>query len=97
VLLAPARSDDPCPMTVIEALADGLPVLGSDRGGLPELVGEDAGLPVEDPAAWSAALTALWTDPAARAAAGAAALARARTRHSPDAWYAGLMAVYSAA
>ncbi|HEV7772816.1 MAG TPA: glycosyltransferase family 4 protein [Conexibacter sp.] len=97
VLLAPARSDDPCPMTVIEALADGLPVLGSDRGGLRELVGEDAALPVDDPAVWNAALTALWSDPAARAAAGAAALARARIRHSPDAWYAGLMGVYDGA
>jgi len=96
VLLAPSRSDDPCPMTVVEALADGLPVLGSARGGIPELVGADAALPVDDPAAWSAALTALWTDPAARAAAGAAALARARERHSPDAWYAGLTAVYGA-
>jgi glycosyltransferase involved in cell wall biosynthesis len=96
VLLAPARSDDPCPMTVIEAMAEGLPVLGSDRGGLPELVGPDATLPVDDRIAWSAALTALWTDPAARAAAGATALARARGRHSPDAWYAGLMGVYGA-
>lgn len=94
VLLAPSRSDDPCPMTVIEAMADGLPVLGSARGGIPELVGEDQALPVDDPAAWSVALTALWTDPTARAAAGAAALDRAHTRHSPDAWYAGLMDVY---
>jgi len=95
VLLAPSRSDDPCPMTVVEALADGLPVLGSSRGGIPELVGADVALPVDDPAAWSTALTALWTDPAARAAAGAAALARAHERHSPDAWYAGLTAVYA--
>jgi glycosyltransferase involved in cell wall biosynthesis len=94
VLLAPARSDDPCPMTVIEALADGLPVLGSRQGGIPELVGEDVALPVDDAAAWSAALTALWSDPAARAVAGAAALARARARHSPDVWYAELMAIY---
>jgi glycosyltransferase involved in cell wall biosynthesis len=94
VLLAPARSDDPCPMTVVEALADGLPVLGSTRGGLPELVGEGAALPVDDPAAWRAALTALWSDSAARAAAGAAALERARRRHSPDVWYEGLMKVY---
>jgi glycosyltransferase involved in cell wall biosynthesis len=94
VLLAPARSDDPCPMTVIEALADGLPVLGSDRGGIPELIGEEAALPIADEAAWVAALRALWTDPAARADAGAAALARARTRHSPEAWYNGLMEVY---
>ena len=94
VLLAPAHSDDPCPMTVIEALADGLPVLGSDRGGIPELVGEEASLPVDDESAWVAALRALWSDPAARATAGAAALDRARTDHSPDAWYKGLMEVY---
>jgi glycosyltransferase involved in cell wall biosynthesis len=94
VLLAPSRSDDPCPMAVVEALADGLPVLGSDRGGIPGLVGRGAALPLERPAAWSAALSALWTDPAARAAAGAAALARARAHHSPDAWYAALTRVY---
>ena len=94
VLLAPARSDDPCPMTVIEALADGVPVLGSDRGGIPELIGEDAALTVDDPAAWRATLTALWSDPAVRAAAGAAALERARTRHSFDAWYERLMELY---
>jgi glycosyltransferase involved in cell wall biosynthesis len=94
LLLAPARSDDPCPMTVVEAMADGLPVLGSARGGIPELVGADAALPVDDPSAWVRALRALWSDPAARAAAGAAALARARARHSADAWYKGLMDVY---
>jgi len=96
VLLAPSRNDDPCPMAVVEALADGVPVLGSARGGIPELIGEDAALPPDDPAAWRAALSALWSDPAARAAAGAAALARARERHSPDVWYAGLMGVYAA-
>jgi glycosyltransferase involved in cell wall biosynthesis len=96
VLLAPSRSDDPCPMSVIEALADGVPVLGSTRGGLPELIGEDATLPVDDPAAWRRALSTLWSDPAARAAAGAAALARARMRHAPDAWYEALMRVYGA-
>ncbi|MGN6187679.1 MAG: glycosyltransferase family 4 protein [Conexibacter sp.] len=96
VLLAPARYDDPCPMAVIEAMADGLPVLGGDRGGVPELVGADMALPVDDVSAWAAALRALWSDPAARAAAGAAALARARARHSPDAWYEGLMRVYDA-
>jgi glycosyltransferase involved in cell wall biosynthesis len=94
VLLAPSRSDDPCPMSVVEAMADGLPVLASTQGGLPELLGEEPTLPLDDPSAWAVALRALWSDPAARAAAGAAALARARERHSFDAWYEGLMRVY---
>ena len=34
---------DPCPNTVLEALASGLPVLYSASGGVPELVGEAAG------------------------------------------------------
>lgn len=37
--------NDPCPNVVIEALSSGLPVLYTDSGGVPELVG-DAGLPV---------------------------------------------------
>ena len=94
VMLAPSRSDDSCPMSVVEALADGLPVLGSTRGGIPELVGPDAALAPADAPAWAGALSALWSDPARRAAAGADALARARARHSPDAWYEALMAVY---
>lgn len=38
------KHNDPCPNTVLEALAVGLPVLYSDSGGVPELVGTDAGV-----------------------------------------------------
>jgi glycosyltransferase involved in cell wall biosynthesis len=38
------KHNDPCPNTVLEALATGLPVLYSDNGGVPELVGADAGI-----------------------------------------------------
>jgi glycosyltransferase involved in cell wall biosynthesis len=43
------KQNDPCPYTVMEALATGLPVLYSASGGVPEQVGDDAGvgLPVE--------------------------------------------------
>jgi glycosyltransferase involved in cell wall biosynthesis len=43
------KHNDPCPNVVIEAMAAGLPVLYSASGGVPELVGPDAGvaLPVE--------------------------------------------------
>jgi glycosyltransferase involved in cell wall biosynthesis len=43
---------DPCPNTVIEALACGLPVLYSSSGGVPELVGEDAGIGLKVPEDW---------------------------------------------
>lgn len=38
------KHNDPCPNTVLEALAAGLPVLYSDSGGVPELVGTEAGI-----------------------------------------------------
>jgi glycosyltransferase involved in cell wall biosynthesis len=94
LLLAPSRYEDPCPMAVVEALADGLPVLASNRGGLPELVGAESVLADGDPGAWSAALRELWERPQLRAQRGAQALARARGRHAPDACYARLRRLY---
>lgn len=38
------KHNDPCPNAVIEALASGLPVIYSDTGGVPELVGAEAGI-----------------------------------------------------
>ena len=35
---------DPCPNAVIEALSCGLPVIYSNSGGTPELVGNNAGI-----------------------------------------------------
>ena len=53
VLLHP-KYHDPCPTIVIEALACGLPVIGSRSGGLPELVGEDGGELIDVPLSWDA-------------------------------------------
>jgi glycosyltransferase involved in cell wall biosynthesis len=50
VLLHP-KVNDPCPNVVLEALASGLPVVHSESGGTPELVG-DAGVGVGSETTW---------------------------------------------
>ena len=94
VVLAPSRWEEPCPYSVLEALAAGVPVLAADRGGLPELVGEDAVLPASDQAAWSETLSVLWRNPDLRSERGAAALARGHERFGEDRFYDRLMQLY---
>src|SRR5262249_48910592 len=52
----------------LEAMACGTPVLASDAGSLPEVLGDAAVLlPPTDPGAWAAEITRLLTDEATRA------------------------------
>ena len=50
VLLHP-KVRDPCPNVVLEALACGVPVVHSESGGLPELVG-NAGIGIDSETTW---------------------------------------------
>jgi glycosyltransferase involved in cell wall biosynthesis len=95
VLLAPSRSDDACPYAVVEALAAGVPVIASDRGGLPELAAASGVEPAEDLGAWTRAVAQVWNDPADRLRRGEAALALARERCHPDGYHERLMRVYA--
>ncbi len=93
-VLLHTKVNDPCPSVVLEALASGVPVVYPRSGGVPELVGDDAGIGVPhpdgferdeppDPDALAQAVTAVLADlPAYRAAA----RARAVDRFSLEPW-----------
>ncbi len=68
------------PLSVLEAMMQGLPIVASDVGGLPELVvngSEGILLPPGDPQGVASAIDTLWRDEPLRLRMGAAALARA--------------------
>ncbi|SNC62151.1 Glycosyltransferase involved in cell wall bisynthesis [Polynucleobacter victoriensis] len=46
------KYNDSCPNTVIEAMSSGLPIIYSDSGGVPEMVGNQAGVPLKVPQGW---------------------------------------------
>lgn len=95
VLLHP-KYKDPSPTVPLEAMAAGVPVVGSRSGGMPELVGSDAGLLIDVPDSWDVmhvpspgamadAVTAIMTE---WSTWNARARRRAEERFPKDAWIA---------
>jgi glycosyltransferase involved in cell wall biosynthesis len=80
ILLAPSQWEEAWGRVATEAHVNGVPVLGSNRGGLPEAIGPGGVvLPADAPAEdWAAALSRLWDDPVAYAASSKAARAYSR-------------------
>jgi len=79
VILVPSRWLEGSARVVTEAQMNGIPVLASHRGGLPEMVGAggilaDPDAPIEQ---WTKALAMLWDDPAVYARCSQAAVEQA--------------------
>jgi len=87
VALVPSIWNDPCPTVAIEAMAQGVPVVGSDVGGLADIVDNGvSGLLVGpgDSQALRGAVTALISDPERRNSLGEAARASATRWMLPE-------------
>jgi glycosyltransferase involved in cell wall biosynthesis len=83
--LLPSTCHEVAPYAAIEAGAAGKPVIGSDIGGIPEIVADGkTGLLVApgDPEALAAAMRLLWHHPALAAGLGVQAALRVRREHS---------------
>lgn len=93
--LVPSIWREVLPLAALESLAAGLPLLTSDRGGLPELTDADLVSPAGDTHALAATMERMFTDRSARAEAGARALKRARTRFSEAAYLPRLAELYA--
>jgi glycosyltransferase involved in cell wall biosynthesis len=88
---------EPLGNATLEAMAAGIPVVGSEVGGIPEMVVDgETGLlvPGRNAAALAAAIETLVADPERRAAFGRAARARAQAAFSPEAHAARVQAIY---
>jgi glycosyltransferase involved in cell wall biosynthesis len=94
VTLAPSRWEEPCPYSVLDSLAAGVPALVSDLGGLPELVEPGDALEAGNKDAWARELQRLWSNPALRRARGESALSRARQGYGEDRYHDALLEIY---
>lgn len=96
VFVFPSRREG-CPNAVIEAMATGLPVVGTLVGGLPEMIAEDEGgwlVTAGDVSALASAVGRLAGDPALASRMGAANRDVCRARYTVSAVFPRLAAVY---
>ncbi len=97
VMAVPSRWYENMPLSVLEAFAAGLPVVGTGLGGLPELIEDRVDgilVPAEDAAALADALEDLVCDPGRAFAMGRAAREKAERAFNPELHLERLDALY---
>ena len=94
-VLMPSRYHEFSPYSALEAMAQGVPVVATAMGGLPDLLGPGRCVPMGDMDAFAARLASLWTDPRTRQMEGMELLERARARHSEGPYIDALLDLYA--
>jgi glycosyltransferase involved in cell wall biosynthesis len=100
VAAVPSRWYENQPLAVLEAFGCGVPVVGTDLGGLPELIEDGTDgfvVAAGDPAALAQALTRTLADPEKAWEMGRAGRAKVSRDFAPEAHLEGLRAAYAAA
>lgn len=100
VAAVPSRWYENQPLAVLEAFACGLPVVGTELGGVPELIDpgvDGASVPANDPAALAAALRPLLADPGLAFRMGAAGRAKVERDFGPSMHLERLLGLYDEA
>jgi glycosyltransferase involved in cell wall biosynthesis len=94
VVLVPSRSDESFGLAALEAMGAGVPVIATNAGALPELLGEERCVPRGDADALASKLADLWADPERRRTEGDALIGQARERYSQRRFIGDLLALY---
>lgn len=95
MVLMPSRYHEFSPFSALEAMAQGVAVVATAMGGLPELLGEQRCITPGVPGLFAERVAELWGDRSQRAAEGAVLLERARERHSRERYVGDLVDLYA--
>ncbi len=96
--ILPSECYENCPMSILESLAVGTPVIGSRSGGIPELIEEEQdGLSFEtgNPGDLADKMNKLWSGMNLRAEMGKRGAEKIQARYTPDTHYENLSSVYA--
>ena len=95
--ILPSQWYENCPMSILESMAVGTPVIGGHIGGIPELIEENVDgftFNSSDPASLAEKMKQLWNDPELRAEMGRKGSEKVHERNTPQKQYEDLIKLY---
>ena len=96
--ILPSQVYENCPMSILESMAVGTPVIGARIGGIPELIEENIDgytFKASAPSSLAKKMQLLWTDPEKRQEMGRKGSEKVHQRNTPEKQYKDLIDIYS--